>query len=50
MTAHKTTTHHGVRWGKAYSSTWCNTCHWTHTAQDKTEAAQAAEQHEKDNQ
>lgn len=49
MTAHKTTTHDGVRWGIAYSSTWCNQCHWTHTTTSKTEAAQAAEQHEKDN-
>lgn len=31
MTAHKTTTHHGVRWGKAYSSTWCDTCGWRKT-------------------
>ena len=50
MTAHKTKTHHGVRWGVAYSSTWCDQCHWTHTSTNKTEAAQAAQQHEKENQ
>lgn len=51
MTAHKTTTiHRGVRWGTVYSSTWCDQCHWTNITLDKQEAAQAAEQHEKDNQ
>lgn len=49
MTAHKTTTHDGARWGRAYSSTWCDQCHWVHTTPNKQEAVQAAEQHEKDN-
>ena len=49
MTAHKTTTHDGVRWGKAYSSTWCTQCYWVHTTPNKQEAAQAAKQHEKEN-
>ena len=48
MTAHRTTTHDGVRWGRAYSSTWCDTCTWTHTTPNKQEAAQAATNHEKD--
>ena len=31
MTAHKTDTHPVILLGVLFISTWCDTCHWTHT-------------------